>query len=60
MSGCPMPVIINSGSGNQGITVSLPVIEYAEKWRISREKLYRCLAVSNLVSIYIKNYIGSL
>ena len=60
MSGCPMPVIINSGSGNQGITVSLPVIEYAEKWHISREKLYRCLAVSNLVSIYIKNYIGSL
>mgnify|MGYP002624360706 FL=1 len=60
MSGCPMPVIINSGSGNQGITVSLPVIEYAEKWRISREKLYRCLTVSNLVSIYIKKFIGSL
>ena len=60
MSGCPMPVIINSGSGNQGITVSLPVIEYAEKWRISRDKLYRCLVVSNLVSIYIKKYIGSL
>ena len=60
MSGCPLPVIINSGSGNQGITVSLPVIEYAEQWKISREKLYRCLAVSNLVSIYIKHYIGSL
>ena len=60
MSGCPMPVIINSGSGNQGITVSLPVIEYAEKWRISREKLYRCLIVSNLVSIYIKHFIGEL
>ena len=60
MSGCPMPVIINSGSGNQGITVSLPVIEYAEKWRISREKLYRCLVVSNLVSIYIKHFIGEL
>ena len=60
MSGCPMPVIINSGSGNQGITVTMPVIEYAETWLISREKLYRSLAVSNLVSIYIKHYIGSL
>ena len=60
MSGCPLPVIINSGSGNQGITVTLPVLEYAEKWRISREKVYRCLAVSNLVSIYIKHFIGSL
>lgn len=60
MSGCPMPVIINSGSGNQGITVTMPVIEYAEQWRISREKLYRCLVVSNLVSIYIKHFIGSL
>ncbi|MBQ3402046.1 MAG: serine dehydratase subunit alpha family protein [Synergistaceae bacterium] len=60
MSGCPLPVIINSGSGNQGITVTMPVLEYSEQWRISREKLYRCLAVSNLVSIYIKHYIGSL
>ena len=60
MSGCPLPVIINSGSGNQGITVTMPVVEYAEQWRISRTKLYRCLAVSNLVSIYIKHYIGSL
>ena len=60
MSGCPLPVIINSGSGNQGITVTLPVVEYAERWRISRSKLYRALAVSNLVSVYIKHYIGSL
>ena len=60
MSGCPLPVIINSGSGNQGITVTLPVITYAEQWLISREKLYRALAVSNLVSIYIKHFIGSL
>ena len=60
MSGCPMPVIINSGSGNQGITVTMPVITYAEEWCLSREKLYRALAVSNLVSIYIKQYIGSL
>ena len=60
MSGCPMPVIINSGSGNQGITVTMPVVEYANEWHLSREKLYRALAVSNLVSIYIKHYIGSL
>ncbi|MBR1672051.1 MAG: serine dehydratase subunit alpha family protein, partial [Fretibacterium sp.] len=60
MSGCPLPVVINSGSGNQGITVTLPVVQYAESWRISREKLYRALVVSNLVSIYIKHYIGAL
>ncbi|MBR4195676.1 MAG: serine dehydratase subunit alpha family protein [Synergistaceae bacterium] len=60
MSGCPLPVIINSGSGNQGITVTLPVVEYAERWRISRGKMFRALAVSNLVSIYIKHFIGSL
>ena len=60
MSGCPLPVIINSGSGNQGITVTMPVITYAEGWHISHNKLLRCLLVSNLVSIYIKHYIGSL
>ena len=60
MSGCPLPVIINSGSGNQGITVTMPVVTYAEQMQLSREKLYRCLCVSNLVSIYIKHYIGSL
>ena len=60
MSGCPMPVIINSGSGNQGITVTMPVVTYAERWHLSKEKMYRCLLVSNLVSIYIKHYIGSL
>ena len=60
MSGCPLPVIINSGSGNQGITVTMPVVTYAERWHLSREKMYRCLLVSNLVSIYIKHYIGEL
>ena len=60
MSGCPLPVVINSGSGNQGITVTLPVLEYAKEWCISQEKLYRALTVSNLISIYIKHYIGSL
>ncbi len=60
MSGCPLPVIINSGSGNQGITVTMPIVTYAERWHLSVEKMYRCLIVSNLVSIYIKHYIGSL
>ena len=60
MSGCPMPVIINSGSGNQGITVTMPIVTYAERWHLSTQKMYRCLLVSNLVSIYIKHYIGSL
>lgn len=60
MSGCPLPVIINSGSGNQGITVTMPVVTYAERWHLSQEKMYRCLLVSNLVSIYIKHYIGAL
>ncbi len=60
MGGCSLPVVINSGSGNQGITVSLPVIEYAEELCVSEEKLYRALVVSNLVSIYQKHFIGSL
>ena len=60
MGGCSMPVVINSGSGNQGMTVSLPVIEYARELCVSEEKLYRALAVSNLVSIYQKHFIGSL
>ena len=60
MGGCSMPVVINSGSGNQGMTVSLPVIEYAREMCVSEEKLYRALAVSNLVSIYQKHFIGSL
>lgn len=60
MNGCSMPVVINSGSGNQGLTVSLPVIEFAKEWKVSEEKLYRALAISNLVSVYQKHYIGSL
>ncbi|MBR0172765.1 MAG: serine dehydratase subunit alpha family protein [Lachnospiraceae bacterium] len=60
MSGCPLPVVINSGSGNQGITVTLPVLEYASAWHISDEKRYRALIVANLVSIHIKHYIGAL
>lgn len=60
MGGCSMPVVINSGSGNQGLTVSLPVIVYAEEWEVSKDKLYRSLVVSNLISIHQKHYIGSL
>lgn len=60
MNGCSLPVIINSGSGNQGITCSLPVVEFAREWKASREKMYRALVVSNLVAIHQKKYIGSL
>jgi len=60
MSGCIMPVIINSGSGNQGITVSIPVIVYAKYLGVSDEKLYRALVLSNLISIYQKKGIGKL
>jgi len=60
MSGCTLPVVINSGSGNQGMTVSLPVIQYARHFRVERERLYRALVVSNLVAIYQKSGIGKL
>ena len=60
MGGCPKPVVINSGSGNQGLTVSLPVIEYAAAMNVGEEKRYRALCVSNLVSIHLKRSIGSL
>ena len=60
MSGCELPVIINSGSGNQGMTASLPVIVYAEELGVSRERLVRALVVSNLVTIHMKTGIGCL
>ncbi len=60
MSGCELPVIINSGSGNQGMTASLPVIVYAEGLSKTKEELYRALAVSNLVTIHQKSGIGRL
>ena len=60
MGGCSLPVVINSGSGNQGMTVSLPVIEYAKELGVPQEKLYRALLISNLLSIYQKHFIGSL
>ena len=60
MSGCGMPVIINSGSGNQGLTVSMPVIEYAKEIGAERDALYRALIVSNLTAIHLKSGIGEL
>ena len=60
MSGCALPVIINSGSGNQGMTCSLPVIEFGKELEKSKEEIYRALCVSNLVALNQKKYIGSL
>lgn len=60
MNGCELPVVINSGSGNQGLTTSLPVIVYAEELKASKEELLRALLVSNLVTIHLKTGIGRL
>ncbi|QWB99720.1 L-serine ammonia-lyase, iron-sulfur-dependent, subunit alpha [Mycoplasmatota bacterium] len=60
MSGCSLPVITNSGSGNQGIASSIPVIIYADYLGVSGEKMLRALVLSNLLTIYQKGYIGRL
>ena len=60
MNGCEKPVVINSGSGNQGMTASIPVIIYARECGASEETLYRALVISNLVTIHLKTGIGSL
>lgn len=60
MSGCELPVIINSGSGNQGITASVPVIEFARELQVGEEKMYRALVLSNLIAIHQKTGIGPL
>ena len=60
MNGSEKPVVINSGSGNQGLTASLPVIVYAKDLNVSHGTLLRALAVSNLVTIHLKSGIGSL
>ncbi|EEQ58516.1 hypothetical protein CBFG_02226 [Clostridiales bacterium 1_7_47FAA] len=60
MNGCELPVIINSGTGNQGITASVPVIVYARAMGVSQEKLYRALVLSNLLGIHQKTPIGRL
>ena len=60
MNGCEMPVVINSGSGNQGITTSVPVVVYAKELGVSEEKRYRALILSNLTTIHVKTPIGRL
>ena len=60
MAGCTLPAMSNSGSGNQGITVSMPVIAYALKYKVDDESLTRALILSNLVAIHIKHYLGKL
>lgn len=60
MSGCELPVIILSGSGNQGLTASIPVIVYARELNISNEQLYRALLISNLMTVHQKLQIGRL
>ena len=60
MGGCEMPVIINSGSGNQGITASVHLLVYGREMGVSEEKLYRALVLSNLITIHQKTRIGRL
>ena len=60
MGGCEKPVVINSGSGNQGITASVPVVIYAKELQVADEMLYRALLVSNLVTLHLKSGIGPL
>lgn len=60
MNGCELPVVINSGSGNQRITCCVPVVVYAKELDCTQEQLYRALVLSNLTAIYIKTGIGTL
>ena len=60
MNGCGLPVVINSGSGNQGITASVPVVVYARELGVSQSTLHRALLVSNLITIHLKTGIGRL
>lgn len=60
MSGCEKPVVIVSGSGNQGMAASLPILEYAKKWKASEELTIRAVALSDLVTVHQKSYIGRL
>lgn len=60
MAGCTLPAMSNSGSGNQGITVTMPVIAYSLKYGVGDEQLARALVLSHLVAIHIKGYLGKL
>lgn len=60
MNGCALPVVINSGSGNQGITCTMPVVVYAKELGSTEEQLYRALVLTNLIALHQKRYIGNL
>ncbi len=60
MNGCSMPVVINSGSGNQGMTITLPICEFADDWGKGEDVKLRALALGNLISVHIKRHIGNL
>ncbi len=60
MNGCELPVVITSGSGNQGITASVPVVIYAQALAVSEEKMLRAVLLSDLVTVYLKQGIGKL
>ncbi len=60
MSGCSMPVVINSGSGNQGLTITVPIVEYAKHVGSTEEELYRALIFANLIALHQKSFIGYL
>ena len=60
MGGCSLPVVINSGSGNQGITITMPIVVFAHYFEVDHELLLRGLALANLISVHQKKYIGSL
>lgn len=60
MSGCALPVVINCGSGNQGITITMPIMVYAEAYQVEKEIMYRALAFANLIAVHQKKYIGRL
>ena len=60
MNGCALPVVINSGSGNQGITCTMPVVTYAKALGSTQEQLYRALTLTNLIALHQKRYIGNL
>ena len=60
MAGCTLPAMSNSGSGNQGITVTMPVISYSLRYSCSDEELARALTLSHLIAIHIKGYLGKL
>jgi len=60
MNGCSMPVVINSGSGNQGITICLPIVEFAKEWNKDEETTLRALCLADLIAVHIKRHIGNL